>query len=186
MVSWNDLLIPILLSAVFVFVASSLIHMVIKWHNPDYRRLANEDEVRAAIRKGSATPGQYVFPHCLDGKQMQEPAMQQKYVEGPIGVLYVRPNGPPRLGPFLLQWIVYTLAVGAIAGYLARATLTVGAAYLPVFQVVGASAWLAYAWQSPADSIWKAKPWSVTFRGMLDGLIYAALTAGTFAWLWPR
>ena len=34
---------PIVLSAVLVFAASSLIHMVLKWHNADYRPLANED-----------------------------------------------------------------------------------------------------------------------------------------------
>jgi hypothetical protein len=186
MVAWTDLLLPILLSTVFVFVASSLVHMVFKWHNPDYRRLSNEDEVRAAIRKGSPTPGQYVFPHCLEGKDMADPAMQQKFVDGPVGVLYVKPNGAPQIGPFLLKWIVYTVVVSALAAYLARATLHAGDAYLRVFQVVGASAWLAYAWQGPSDSIWKGKPWVITFRGMFDGLIYAALTAGTFAWLWPR
>ena len=42
------------------------------------------------------------------------------------------------------------------------------------------SAWLAYAWASPSDSIWKGKPWSVTARAMFDGLVYASLTAGIF------
>ncbi len=186
MVELTQLWIPIVAAAVATFVVSCLIHMVFKWHNPDYRRLSNEDEVRAAIRKGSPTPGQYIFPHCLEGKQMADPAMQQKFVDGPVGVLYVKPNGAPQIGPFLLNWIVYTIVVSALAGYLAQSTLTTGAAYLKVFQVVGASAWLAYAWQGPSDSIWKGKPWVITFRGMVDGLIYAALTAGTFAWLWPR
>ena len=186
MVAWTDLLLPILISAVLVFIASSLIHMVVKWHNPDYRRLANEDEVRAALRKGSPSPGQYVFPHCLDGKQMAEPAMKQKYVEGPVGVLYVRPSGAPSLGPFLIKWFVYTLIVGALAGYVAHATLTSGAEYFKVFQVAGATAWLAYAWQGPSNSIWKGQPWAVTFRGMVDGFVYASLTAGAFAGFWPR
>lgn len=186
MVAWTDLLLPILLSAVVVFVASSLIHMVLKWHNPDYRKLPNEDEVRAAIRKGAPTPGQYIFPHCLEGKTMNDPAVKQKFVEGPIGVVYIRPNGPPSIGPFLLKWVLYTIVVSALAAYMATFTLTTGAAYLAVFRVVGTSAWLAYAWQSPSDSIWKGKPWVVTFRGMFDGLIYALLTAGVFAWLWPR
>jgi hypothetical protein len=186
MVAWTELVLPILLSAVLVFVASSLIHMVVKWHNPDYRSLSNEDEVRAAIKKSGAATGQYIFPHCLEGKQMNDPAMAQKFVDGPVGVLYIRENGAPKLGPFLFKWIVYTIIVGALAGYVARSTLTAGTPYLKVFQVVGAAAWLAYAWQAPSDSIWKGKPWVVTIRGMLDGLIYAALTAGAFAWLWPR
>ena len=61
-VSFAQLWIPIILSAVCVFLASSLIHMVVKWHASDYRALSNEDEVRAAIRKGSPSPGQYVLP----------------------------------------------------------------------------------------------------------------------------
>lgn len=186
MVAISQLLVPILLSAVLVFIASSLIHMVIKWHNPDYLKLSNEDEVRAAIRKGSPTPGQYIIPHCKGGKEMQDPAMMKKFEEGPVGVMYLRPNGNVKLGPFLGQWVAYTIAVGFVVAYLAHATLTTGAPYLHVFQVVGASAWLAYSWQGPSDSIWKGKPWISSFRGMVDGLVYAALTAGAFAWLWPR
>lgn len=185
-VAWTDLLLPTLVAAVLVFIASSLIHMVLQMHKADYRRLSNEDEVRTAIRKGSPTPGQYVFPHCVGGKDMADPALQKKFEEGPLGVLYVRANGLPKLGPFLGSWFVYTLVVGLLAGYIARTTIPAGADYLAVFQVVGASAWLAYAWQSPSDSIWKGKPWSITVRALFDGLIYAALTAGSYAWLWPK
>jgi hypothetical protein len=38
-----SLWLPILLAAVGVFVVSSLIHMLFKWHNRDYRKLPNED-----------------------------------------------------------------------------------------------------------------------------------------------
>lgn len=186
MVAWSQLLVPALVSAVLVFIASSLIHMVLKWHNSDSRKLSNEDEVRAAIRKGGATPGMYIVPHCKEGKDMSSPETQAKFVEGPVAVLFVRPSGQVKLGPFLGNWFVYTIVIGLLAGYIAQATLMVGTPYLKVFQVVGASAWLAYAWATPADSIWMAKPWSSTFKHMFDALIYAALTGGTFGWLWPR
>ena len=185
MVAWSALLLPAVVSAVLVFVASSLIHMVIKWHQSEYRTLSNEDEVRAAIRKTSPTPGKYVMPFCKDGKEMASPEMQKKFNEGPNVVMYVRENGPAKLGPFLGKWFAYTLVVSLVAGYVARATVAPGAEYLHVFQVVGAASWLAYAWSIPADSIWMGKPWSSTFVYMLDGLIYASLTAGSFAWLWP-
>jgi hypothetical protein len=186
MVAWPSLLIPALVSTVLVFVASSLVHMVLKLHNPDYRKLSNEDEVRDAIRRGSPTPAQYVIPHCTDPSAAGDPEMKRRFDEGPIGVLYIGPNGTVKLGPFLGKWIAYSFVLSLLAGYVARATLPSGTAYLKVFQVVGAAAWLAYSWQGPSDSIWKHKPWTITFRGMFDGLIYAALTAGTFAWLWPR
>jgi len=35
-------------------------------------------------------------------------------------------------------------------------------------------------------SIWYRRSWGLTAKAALDGLIYAALTAGTFGWLWPR
>ena len=185
MVPWSALLLPAALSAVLVFIASSLIHMVIRWHKSEYRTFPNEDEVRAAIGRSSPAPGKYVVPFCEDGKQMATPEMQKKYADGPNVVMYVRENGPVQLGPFLGKWFLYSLVVSLLAAYLARATVAPGAEYLQVFQVVGAAAWLAYAWAIPSDSIWMGKRWSSTFVYMIDGLIYAALTAGAFAWLWP-
>lgn len=186
MVAWSQLFLPILLSAVLVFLASSVIHMVLQLHKSDYRKLSNEDEVRAAVRKGSPSPGQYVLPHCADAKQMAEPEMVRKLSEGPCAVMFVRPAGVPSMGSILAKWFVYTAVVAALAGYVAQSTLSPGAPYLAVFRIVGTAAWLAYAWQGPSDSIWKGAPWSLTLRSLFDGLIYACLTAGTFAWLWPR
>ncbi|MBK7875869.1 MAG: hypothetical protein IPJ77_08970 [Planctomycetes bacterium] len=185
MVSWSDLLVPSLVSAVLVFIASSLIHMVVRWHRSEYKTLPNEDAVRAAINKSKPVPGKYVMPFCEDGKEMATPEMQRKYVEGPNVVMYVRENGAVQLGPFLGKWFAYSLVVSLVVAYLARATIAPGADYLHVFQVVGVATWLAYAWAAPSDSIWMGKRWSSTFVYMLDGLIYAAATAGAFAWLWP-
>jgi hypothetical protein len=185
MVPWSALFLPALLSAVLIFIVSSLIHTVIKWHHPEHKAFPNEDEVRTAIRKSSPVPGQYVMPYCKGGKEMATPVMQAKFAEGPNVVMFVRENGPVKLGPFLGKWFVYTIVVSLLAGYLARATLAPGAEYLHVFQVVGAAAWLAYAWAIPSDSIWTGKRWSSTFLYMIDGLIYAALTAGAFASMWP-
>lgn len=186
MIAWSSLLLPALLAAVLVFIASSLIHMVLKWHNSDYKKLPNEDEVRAAIRRGSPAPGEYIIPHALDGKECGTPEMKKKFEEGPIGTLFVRPNGMMKLGPFLGSWFVYTFIVALLAGYVARETCPIGTEYLKVFQIVGASAWLAFAWQAPSNAIWKGVPWTSTLRTMFDGLIYACLTAGSFAWLWPH
>lgn len=185
-VAFSSLLLPIVLSAVLVFVASSVIHMTLRYHNVDYRPLSNEDAVMAAVRQGGATPGQYVFPHCKDHKQLSDPEMMRKFTEGPLGVLYVKSGSPLQLGPFLGKWFGYSLVVSAVVAYLARAELHAGDPYLRVFQLVGTATWFAYSWQGPADSIWKGKPWAVTWKEMFDGLIYGAFTAGIFAWLWPH
>jgi hypothetical protein len=186
MVAWSQLIVPVLLSAVFVFIASTLIHVVFKWHNPDYKKLPNEDEVSAAIRKGNPAPAQYIFPHCLEGKDKNSPEMKQKFIQGPIGVMYIRASGEMKIGPFLGSWFAYTIIISILAGYMAQFILPPGADYMKVFRIVGTAAWLAYAWQAPADSIWKGVPWNITFKTLFDGLIYGLLTAGTFGWLWPR
>lgn len=186
MVSLAQLWMPILLAAVAVFIASSLIHMVFKWHNPDYRKLANEDEVRAAIRASSPGPGQYMIPHCVGPDDMKNPGMEQKWKEGPIGFLMLRPAGMPNMASYLGQWFVVTLLVSLAAGYLASRTVPAGASFLAVCRVVGAATFLAYAFGGPINAIWAAKPWVSAAKEVLDAAIYATASACAFAWLWPR
>ena len=102
-----QLWLPILVAAVLVYIASSLIHMVFKWHNSDYKKLSNEDEVQAVLRKGTPAPGQYGIPHCTDMKAMREEAMMKKYVDGPIGMLTVIKSGPPKMGGMLILSLIH-------------------------------------------------------------------------------
>jgi hypothetical protein len=85
---------PILLSAVIVFVASSLMHMLLKYHQSDYRQLPDEDTVRATLRAANLSRGLYVFPFCTH-TDMKSPALMEKYKQGPVGFLNIMPNGPP-------------------------------------------------------------------------------------------
>jgi len=57
MVPLTALWLPILLSAVIVFVASSIIHMVLPIHKSDYRKLPEEDRVLETLRAAGVTPG---------------------------------------------------------------------------------------------------------------------------------
>ena len=186
MVTLLQLWVPILLSAVLVFVASSLIHMVLKWHNSDYLKLPNEDEVAAAIRKGNPAPGQYVLPYFQDMKAMQTPAAQAKYQEGPVGFLTFRANGLPSMGVPLVLWFLFSLAIAFMAAYLASRLLPAGTHYRQVFRVVGTVSFLAYAGGSVQAGIWMGKPWRSVAKDLADGLIYGLLSAGAFGWLWPR
>ena len=52
MVSAFSLWLPILLSAVFVFIASSIIHMALGYHAGDVQAVPNEEAARACIRGG--------------------------------------------------------------------------------------------------------------------------------------
>ncbi|MDR3684411.1 MAG: hypothetical protein P4L11_11855 [Geothrix sp.] len=181
-----QLWLPILLSAVCVFAASSLIHMVVKWHASDYNALSNEDEVRAAIRKGTPAPGQYVLPHCADMKDMGKPDMQQKYQDGPVGFLVIVPNGMPAMGAALGKWFAYSVLVAFMAAYLASRTLAPGTHYLQVFRVIGAVSFLTYGFGAIPSAIWMGKPWRSAVKDLADALVYGLLSAGVFGWLWPR
>ena len=186
MLSLPSLWLPILLSAVFVFIASSLIHMVFKWHNSDYRKLANEDEVRDAIRKNDPAPGQYVLPYCMDMKDMGNPEMQKKFVDGPIGFLTLKPNGMPKMGPAMASWFLFNVVVALFAAYIGYVTLPAKMHYLTVFRVVGSAAFMAYGLGAIPGAIWMGRPCRAVLKELADAIIYALLMAGTFGWLWPR
>jgi hypothetical protein len=185
MVSFAQVIIPILAAAVLVFIASSLIHTVIKYHDSEYRRLPNEDDVRAVVRAGGAGPAQYIIPHCTH-EQMRSDAMKQKLIEGPVGVLVVRRSGPVSMGPILGSWFVLNLFVAAIAGYLACTTLPAGTSFLAVCRLVGGVTFLAYGVGSVSNAIWWGKPWSATIKELIDAFIYGLVSALAFAYLWPR
>lgn len=186
MLSLASLWLPIVLAAVGVFIASSLVHMVFKWHDAEYRPLANEDEVRAVLRKGVAGPGHYVLPHCVDMQRMRTPEMQRKFVEGPVAHIFVAPDGLPNMGAHLGRWFLLTLAISALAAYAASVGLPAGASGLAVFRTVFVIAALAYGAGSVTDGIWHSRPWSGVAKDLLDATIYAAVTAAPFAWLWPQ
>jgi len=185
MVPLSALWIPIVLSAVIVFVASSIIHMVIPYHRGDYQRLPDEDKVRAALRAAGLKRGLYMFPHGTH-QDMKSPAMVDKYQQGPVGMLTVFDNGVPVLPKFLGQWFVFCLIVSFFVAYLTGHTVAPGLTYLQVFRVAGTAGFLAYGLGHLSTGIWKGQPWSVTLKEVVDGLIYGLLTAGTFGWLWPR
>ncbi|HXN93251.1 MAG TPA: hypothetical protein VN879_02035 [Candidatus Acidoferrales bacterium] len=185
MVSLTALLLPILLSAVIVFVASSIIHMVLPFHRSDYRQLPEEDKLLAALRPAGLTPGLYHFPFCTH-KDMKSPAVQEKFKQGPVGMLTVFPSGPVAMPKFLGMWFAYCLLIGFFVAYLTGHTVAPGAHYLAVFRVAGTAAFLTFALGPLVNGIWKGQPWSVAFKEAFDGFIYSLLVAGTFGWLWPR
>jgi hypothetical protein len=186
MVPILSLWLPILLSAVLVFVASSLLHMVLTYHQSDYGKLPAEDEVMAALRRFDIAPGDYMMPCAVKPSMMRDPGFIQKMTAGPVGLLTVMKSGPPTMGGRLAAWFVYCVVVGAICAYITGRALGPGASYLEAFRFAGTTAFVAYSvglWQ---DTIWYDRAWTTTAKSTLDGLIYGLLTGGVFGWLWPR
>lgn len=185
MVPLSALWLPIVLSAVIVFVVSSIMHMVLPYHKGDYQKLPDEDKVLPALRAAGLTRGLYIFPFA-DHSTMKSSEVVEKYKQGPVGMMTIFPSGPPVMPKFLGLWFGYCLIVGFFVAYLAAHTVAPGTYYLAVFRVVGTAAFLAYGLGNMSNSIWKGQTWSMTIKEVIDGLAYALLTAGTFGWLWPR
>ena len=186
MISLTALWLPILLSAVFVFVASAIIHMTKLWHRNDYPRLPNEEGVRQALRPFAIPPGDYLLPRAYSGKEMRSAEYLQKVKEGPVLVMTVLPNREFSMGKNLLLWFIYTLIVSWFAAYVTSRVLPPGTEYLKVFQIAGATAFLGYAVALLQMSIWYQRSWALTVKALIDGLIYSLLAAGVFGWLWPQ
>ena len=182
----SALWLPILLSAVIVFFASFIMHMVLAYHKSDYRKLPDEDRVTDALRSAGVTRGPaYFFPY-FPFKEMKSAPAIEKMKRGPVGFVTLLPNGPPAMGKNLVQWFFYCLVISLFAAYLSRRLLAPGTAFLQVFRVIGTVAWLGYGAAHVQESIWGGRSWVVTLKHLFDSVIFALLTAGTFGWLWPK
>jgi len=185
MISIVDLWLPILLSAVFVFIVSSIIHMMLRYHNNDFIKVPKEDEVMDALRKFDIPPGDYAVPRAGSMEAMKSPEFIEKAKKGPVLFMTVLQPGMPAMGGQLALWFLFSVIVGIFAAYVAGRALQPGAHYLAVFRFVGSVAFTGYSLALLQNSIWYKRNWSATLKSMFDGLIYALVTAGTFGWLWP-
>jgi len=185
MVALSSLVVPILVSAVFVFIVSSVIHMVLPYHKSDFKGVPNEGALRDAMRPHAPPPGEYVLPYATSMKEMETPEFVAKLEQGPNVFMTVLPNEKPGMGGQLAMWCGYCAIGSLFAGYVASHAVPAGGHYLAVFRFVGAVAFTGYGLALLQNSIWYRRAWSVTLKSVFDGLIYACVTAGTFGWLWP-
>lgn len=183
MVSIMSLLIPIVASAVLVFLVSSVIHMFLGYHANDFVAVPDEEAVRAALR--SLPPGDYGVPYSGSMEGMRSPEFAEKMKQGPVVLMTVSPAGPMTMGKELTLWFVYCLVVSVFAAYIAGRALGPGADYLDVFRFTGATAFAGYALAQWQSTIWYRRSAMTSVKNTFDGLIYALVTAGVFGWLWP-
>jgi hypothetical protein len=187
MVQLSQLWLPIVLSAIAVFIGSSIIWMFLPIHKNEYKKLGDkEPAVLEAVRSWGLGGGMFMFPFC-DPKERNDPAAKEKLAKGPWGVFLLR-AAPWNMGQLLGLWFFNALIISFIVAYIASHAGLTGerSQYLKVFQVVGATAFLAYGGNAMTDCIWKGRPWSTLPGALFDALVYAGLTAGVFGWKWPH
>ena len=185
MIPITSLWLPILVSAIFVFIASSVIHMVLKYHDRDFKKVPAEDEVMAALRKFQIPPGEYYMPRPDSPAQMNTPEYKARRELGPKVMFTVYPPGDTSMARNLLLWFLYTIVIAVFAGYVAGVVLPAGSPYLTVFRITSTVAFAGYALALWQDTIWYSRNPGTILRTTFDGLVYALLTGGTFGWLWP-
>jgi hypothetical protein len=175
-----ELWLPILLSAVALFIASFLSWMVLQLHRHDWRKLEREDEFLEAVRGVGLPTGSYMFPGCGTPAEMRSEEYQRKYEAGPRGVMTVL--APTNMGVNLTLTFIYFLGVSFCLGYLATLALPRGAAFMPVFRFVSTAGLLAFLAAIVQHAIW--------FRArivghVIESIAYAAIVGAIFAAMWP-
>jgi hypothetical protein len=185
MVSLTSLWMPILVSAVAVFLASFVTHMLLKYHWADYGKVPAEQELMEAMRRYSVPPGDYMVPKPDSMAALQSPAFKEKLQRGPVFFATFFPNGERNMGAQLGLWFVFAAVVSLFAGYVATLSVPAGARYLDVSQVVSTTAFMGYTLARWADVIWYHRSVGTALRYTFDGLLYGFITGGVFGWLWP-
>jgi hypothetical protein len=181
----SALWLPVLASAVIVFVVSSIIHMASPWHKNDFPKLPREEEVLNALRPLAIPPGTYFMPRPSSREEMRSPEFQAKTKKGPVVAMTVFPDPPMSMATNLALWFLYILAVSLCAGYVASRARNPGLEWFRYFKFVGTVAFIGYSFALWPQSIWYRWPWRLTIKAAVDGLLYALVTAAVFTWLWP-
>jgi len=184
MTELTSLWLPILLAALACHLASFVLWAATKWHKPDVNPVPDQDAADAAINGLNLKPGFYMLPCTHDNAEWKSEAFLDRYKRGPWATLNVfpaRPNMGKNLGLTLLMFFV----VSFLIAYLGSSVMAPGTEYMKVFQVTGTAAILAYTFGGMANGIWFGKQTAWVLRDIIDALIYAGITAGMFAWLWP-
>ena len=185
MTPFMSLLLPIVLSAVAVFILASIIHMAMPWHKSDYAKVPDEDGLMAAMRPFALPPGDYMMPRPTSREDMRSPEFMAKRTRGPVAVMTIMPGGPFSIVPSMGAWFVFSLLVAAVAACMTGAVHAPGANGHGVFHYAAGITFLCYAMGEVPLSIWYGRKWSTTLKNAFDSLLYGVATGLIFMAMWP-
>ncbi len=180
----SQLWLPILVSAVLVFILSAASHMVLPWRRNEWGRITDAGALQGALR--GLKPGLYAFPASPDPKQQMTKEWMERWAKGPSGWLTLAAPGPITMGRNLALSFLVFAAVAFVDAYVAWHALGPGARYLAVFRIVGTVGFMSYGLAPVFASIWYDRPWRAYVLDVVDALVYCLGMAGVFGWLWPR
>ena len=123
---------PILLTAIVLFIASSIAWTVLSHHESDFSKLPEEDAFMEAVRKIDPAPGSYMFPY-MTHKEAKDAGMQERYRQGPRGKIVTWDM--PNMGRNLGLTFVYFLVVAIVTAYIAWSALGAGVGFMKALQI---------------------------------------------------
>ena len=180
-----SLWLPILLSAVAVWIVSAVVWMALPHHKNDFIALPDEDGFMDDLRKRGIKPGNYVFPDFRKRDSMETDKVKNALQQGPVGHLSLW-QPPLTMGGKMIGTFIVYLVVSALIAYLARVALPTPAPFAKVFQVVATAGVLAYSFSFIPNSIWFGSYKRTIAAGFIDGIVYGLITGAIFAWRWPH
>lgn len=179
-----ELWLPILVSAVAVFILSAIAWTAMPHHKSEFGPLPEEERVMDALRAGGAGPGRYVVPWLGGDEMMKNPETRARFERGPKAHITIGPAGPMPMGPQMFQSFLSQVVISIFVAYLAWHALAPDASYLQVFRITGTAAFMACGLGQISESIWFWRPWRSLWFHLADALAYALVTGGIFGWLW--
>lgn len=182
----SSLWLPILVSAVAVFVLSSIIHMMTPLHKNDFRKAPDENALTEAIRKLALPPGDYMVPKPSSMQDMKSPEFAERVKRGPNFMMTVFPGNWSGMGRQLTLWFLFSLVVIVIAAWVAGTAAGPGSDWHLVFHYAAITSFMGYAGALWPQWIWYGKNLGTTLRGTFDGLVYAVAIGVVMSWLWPH
>lgn len=175
---------PIVLSAVAVWMASAAAWMFIGHHKKDFIGLPNEDAFIDAVRSMGIPPGNYGFPYAEGRSCNNNPEFMAKWERGPAGMVNVWPK--VSMGRNMVLTFINYLVVSTIIAYLGHGLLPEGTEFMPVFRTLGTAGILAYGFAFIPGMVWfNAYPRAIVMS-IIDGIVYGLITGAIFAALWPK
>lgn len=178
-----ELWLPILLAGVATHIASTIAWTVMPHHKPEWNKLPGdvEDGLLDFIDSKNVPAEQYLFPYADDPKEMSTPEFKAK--EGRCrGMLVLWPN-PTNMGKAIGLTLAFFMVAAFLVGYVASIAFGAGESdKLEIFALVFTTALLCHAAGPFPGVFWFRKYFAME---VLDGVVYALITAGIFTMLWP-
>lgn len=182
---------PIVLSAIAVFLVSMFKRQLMPWYRGHLRSLPNEAAVADALRGTEA--GEYRIPFAGTIADVRSADFHERIARGPVALVSVWPGAaqlPFRrtAGTFFGVQLGYLLLISWLAGHTAHDALGLHGEHTTTWHIahtVGLTAFAGYGFGLSQLSLLGVRGWRTWLAGFVEALVYAAITAAIFVWLWP-